>query len=76
MKEQGPGRRPFLEVGRQTLIDQVLLQRIVQRLLDGAVDVVLRDQGAAVAVSLYFQGRHLQRAHAERVNVDGGRHGA
>lgn len=73
MEKQGPGRRPLLEVGGQTLPDQVLLQRVVQR-LDGPVDVVLRDQRAAVAVPLYFQGRHFQRAHAERVHVDGGRH--
>jgi len=73
VEEQRPGRRTFLEIGRQTLVDQVLLQRIVQR-LNRAIDVVLRDQRATVAVALYLQRGHFQRAHAKSINVDGGRH--
>lgn len=73
VEEQRPGRRTSLKISRQTLVDKVLLQWIVQR-LDRAVDVVLRDQRAAVAVALYLQRGHFQGAHAKRVDVDGGRH--
>lgn len=69
VEQQLLGGWPVCRVLRETLAYEVLLQRVVQRVYR-AVDVVLGDQSARVSVALDLQRGHLQRTHAERVDVD------
>jgi len=70
VKEELPRARSLRTVAVQTLEDEVLLLRVVQR-LDRAVDVLIRHQRARVAVALDLQCCHLQGAHSKRVHIDG-----
>lgn len=59
----------------EALGDEVLLLSLLET-LDRPLDVLGGDHRAGVAVALDLQRRHLEGAHAERVDVDGGREAA
>lgn len=74
MEEQVPRRRSQVRLRPQTGADKVALDGHLEP-LDGALDLLLRHQVARVAVrALNLERRHFERAHAERVDVDGRRH--
>lgn len=69
MEQELLRRRPVLRPRLQTLLDEVLLLLVVQRLYR-LPDVLVGHLGAGVTVADDLEGGHLQCAHAERVDVD------
>lgn len=72
MEKQLLGARALSQVVTQALVDEVLLLAVLET-LDGPMNVLLCDHCAGIAVTLNLKRGHLQRAHAEREDVDGGR---
>lgn len=72
MKQKIFRARSLGRIVTQALGDEVFLLTVLKA-LDRPLDVLGRHHSARITVALNLQRGHFQRAHAKRVNINGGR---